>query len=98
LGKCEGFLGSVDDIGEPSRDRCKIEQQLTTDNNLKGELQTVIDENQRLEDQINAGFSTPQRAATPNPSQVSKAAQAGTQVVDPLAQWGQKIGSDQTPQ
>ena len=78
--------------------RGKIEQQLTTDNDLRGELQTVIDENQRLQDQINAGFSAPQRAATPSPSPASKAAQAGSQVVDPLAQWGQKVGNDQTPQ
>jgi hypothetical protein len=78
--------------------RGKIEQQLTTDNNLRAELQTVIDKNQRLQDQINAGFSAPQRAPTPNPSPVSKAAQAGAQAVDPLAQWGQKVSSDQTPQ
>jgi hypothetical protein len=76
--------------------RGKIEQQLTSDNNLRGELQTVIDENQRLRDQINAGFSAPQRAATPSPSPASQAAQAGAQAVDPLGQWGKKIGSDQT--
>jgi hypothetical protein len=78
--------------------RGKIEQRLTSDNNLTGELQTVIDENQRLQDQINAGFSAPQRAATPSPSPASQAAQAGAQAVDPLVQWGQKVGSDQTHQ
>jgi hypothetical protein len=79
-------------------ERGKIEQQLTSDNNLRGELQTVIDENQRLQDQINAGFSAPQRAATPSPSPASQAGQAGAQVVDPLVRWGQKVGSDQTQQ
>jgi hypothetical protein len=43
----------------------KVADRLKEDNNLRGELPAQIDENQRLQDQINAGFATPQHPATP---------------------------------
>jgi len=71
--------------------RGKIEQQLASDNNLRGELQTAIDDNQKLHDQLSAAMSTPQRSPSNGPAQsdASKAGQAAGS--DPLAQWGDKV-------
>ena len=73
----------------------QVEERLKDDNALRGELQAQIDENQRLQDQINAGFATPQHTPIPKApaqSDVEKAAQAA---VDPLVQWGQKSENGQ---
>lgn len=66
--------------------RGKAEQQLATDNSLRGELQNQIDENQRLHDQLSAAMSTPQKTAPQ-----SDATKAGQTVGDPLAEWGNKV-------
>ncbi len=58
----------------------KLEQRLSEDNNLRGELQQAKDDNQRLQDQINAGFNTIHK-----PTEAEKAAQ---DAVNPLAEWG----------
>ena len=59
------------------------------DNNLRGQLQAQIDENERLKAQVNAGMSTPSQGQKPAPeSDAQKAAQAD---VDPLRQWGQQV-------
>ena len=96
---CAGRLSQAPVEGTVAKEkldeaRGKIERQLTSDNALRGELQTEIDENQRLRDQINAGFSTPQHA-TPARSPASEPAKAGAIAVDPLEQWGQKVGNSQ---
>jgi hypothetical protein len=51
-------------------------------------LQTQIDENQRLQDQINAGFNTPKHEKVSTQTDAEKAAQSA---VDPLVQWGNSI-------
>ncbi len=59
----------------------KIEKKLAEDNNLRGELETQISEKQRLQDQINAGFNTPNHKPT-QPTEAEKVAN------DQLANWG----------
>jgi hypothetical protein len=66
----------------------QIQDRLKEDNNLRGELQTQIDENQRLQDQINAGFNTPKHEKVSTQTDAEKAAQSA---VDPLVQWGNSI-------
>lgn len=67
----------------------QIQDRLKDDNALRGQLQEQIDENQRLQDQINAGFNTPAHPqATPPPNAAQNAAQAD---VDALKQWGQQV-------
>jgi len=71
-------------------ERKQIEDRLTQDNNLRGELQAQIDENERLRAQIDAGMSArkhSEQSATPAQTDAEKAAQAA---VDPLLQWGEK--------
>jgi uncharacterized protein YhaN len=71
-------------------ERKQIEDRLAQDNNLRGELQAQIDENERLRAQIDAGMSTrkhSEQSATPAQTDAEKAAQAA---VDPLLQWGEK--------
>ena len=71
----------------------QVEERLKEDNNLRGELQAQIDENQRLQDQINAGMNTPKHTDKVSPqSDAQKAAEAA---VDPLVQWGQKVDNGQ---
>lgn len=60
-----------------------IQKRLAADNNLRGELQDVKDENQRLNDQIKAAFNTPDHKPQA-PTEAEKAA-------DPLVVWGQKV-------
>jgi hypothetical protein len=55
-------------------------------------LQAEIDENQRLQDQINAGFNTPQHE---KPSPQTEAQKAAESAIDPLVQWGQKVENSQ---
>jgi hypothetical protein len=64
----------------------QVEQRLSEDNNLRGELQTQIDENERLKAQIEAGMSA-KHGDQPTQSDAQKAAQAD---VDQLIQWGSK--------
>ena len=67
----------------------RIEDRLKEDNALRGELQSQIDENQRLQDQINAGFNTPAHPQpSPSPTAAEKAAANDT---DALAKWGQQV-------
>jgi len=73
----------------------QVEDRLKEDNNLRGELQEQIDENQRLQDQINAGFATPQHSPTPRATPQSDAEKAAQAAVDPLVQWGQKVDNGQ---
>jgi hypothetical protein len=70
----------------------EVQDRLKEDNNLRGELQTEIDENQRLQDQINAGFSAPQHEKPAPPNEAQKAAESA---IDPLVQWGQKVENSQ---
>ena len=73
----------------------QVEDRLKEDNNLRGELQAQIAENQRLQEQINAGFATPQRSPTPRPTPLSDVEKAAQAAVDPLIQWGQKVDGQQ---
>jgi len=73
----------------------QVEDRLKEDNALREELQAQIDENQRLQNQINAGFATPQHSPTPRASPQSDAEKAAQAAVDPLVQWGQKIDNGQ---
>jgi hypothetical protein len=73
----------------------QVEDRLKEDNALRGELQVQIDENQRLQDQINAGFATPQHSPTPRATPQSDAEKAAQAAVDPLVQWGQKVDNGQ---
>jgi type IV secretory pathway VirB10-like protein len=71
-------------------ERKQIEDRLAQDNNLRGELQAQIDENERLRAQIDAGMSArkhSEQSPTPTQTDAEKAAQAA---VDPLVQWGEK--------
>ena len=71
-------------------ERKQIEDRLAQDNNLRGELQAQIDENERLRAQIDAGMSArkhSEQSPTPAQTDAEKAAQAA---VDPLLQWGEK--------
>jgi hypothetical protein len=70
----------------------QVQDRLKEDNNLRGELQSEIDENQRLQDQINAGFNTPQHEKSASQTEAQKAAESA---IDPLVQWGQKVESSQ---
>jgi hypothetical protein len=78
-------------------ERGKIDQQILGDNNLRGEIEALAEQNQRLQQQVNAAFGTsgqaPVAAASPTPA--TAAGQAGAQAVDPLAQWGQKVSTGQ---
>jgi hypothetical protein len=68
----------------------QIEDRLAQDNNLRGELQAQIDENERLRAQIEAGMSAgkhSEQSAATAPTDAEKAVQAA---VDPLVQWGEK--------
>ena len=73
----------------------QVEDRLKEDNNLRGELQAQIAENQRLQEQINAGFATPQHSPTATPTPLSDAEKAAQAAVDPLIQWGQKVDGQQ---
>ena len=71
-------------------ERKQIEDRLAQDNNLRGELQAQIEENERLRAQIDAGMSArkhSEQSPTPTQTDAEKAAQAA---VDPLLQWGEK--------
>lgn len=63
--------------------RGKVEAQLATDNNLRGELQTQSEQIATLQGQLDAAMSAPKPSVTPAPS--------ATPSSDPLAQWGRKI-------
>lgn len=77
--------------------RGKAEQQLATDNNLRGELANQMDENARLKEQLNDAMSTPQRSPAPTSAPQSDASKAGQAAVgsDPLVQWGKKVNNGQ---
>src|SRR3984893_1085093 len=70
----------------------QIQERLKEDNNLRGELQAEIDENQRLQDKINAGFDTPQHE---KPAPQTEAQKAAESAIDPLVQCGQKVENSQ---
>ena len=65
----------------------QVQERLNEDNNLRGELQAQIDENERLKAQIEAGMST-KHGDQPAQTDAEKAAQAA---VDPLVQWGKQV-------
>ena len=65
----------------------KIESRVAEDNALRGELQTQVDQNQQLRDQLNAAMNTPKHEA-PGHTDAEKAAQSG---VDSLAAWGKQV-------
>jgi hypothetical protein len=67
----------------------QVQERLKEDNNLRGELQAQIDENQRLQDQINAGMNTPKHSEKALPE--GDAQKAAESAVDPLVQWGASI-------
>ena len=64
----------------------QVQERLNQDNNLRGELQAQIDENERLKAQIEAGMS----AAKHNQPAQSDAEKAAAAAVDPLVEWGAK--------
>jgi hypothetical protein len=66
----------------------QVQERLKEDNNLRGELQAQIDENQRLQDQISAGMNTPKHPEKTVPQ--SDAEKAAQMAVDPLLEWGEK--------
>src|SRR5207245_10150708 len=72
----------------------KIEGRLKDDSALRGELQTEIEDNQRLRDQLNAGMATPKHGDQKQQGQ-SDAEKAAQAAVDPLQQWGAKVNSGQ---
>ena len=61
-----------------------IQKRLAEDNNLRGQLQQVTDENQLLNDKLRAAFNTPDH----KPVEQTEAEKAA----DPLAQWGKQQG------
>ena len=77
--------------------REKIDQQLVNDNSLRGELEALAEQNQRLQDQVNTALAMGKSAPVASPAPASTPAQAGVQAgaqtTDPLAQWGQKVGT-----
>ena len=64
----------------------KIESRVAEDNALRGELQTQIEQNQQLRDQLNAAMNTPKHQAAQ--SDAEKSAQSS---VDSLAGWGKQV-------
>jgi hypothetical protein len=62
----------------------QVQERLNQDNNLRGELQAQVDENERLKAQIEAGMSS-KHGDQPKQSDAQKAAQAD---LDQLIQWG----------
>ena len=73
----------------------QVEDRLKEDNDLRGEFQAQIDENQRLQDQINAGFANRRTLLLQKPAPQSEAEKAAEAAVDPLVQWGQKVDNGQ---
>jgi hypothetical protein len=65
----------------------QVQRRLNEDNNLRGELQAQIDENERLKAQIEAGMSA-KHDKEPAQTDAEKAAAAA---VDPLVQWGKQV-------
>lgn len=68
----------------------KLAQQINEDNALRGQLETQIDANQRLADQLRAAFNT-QKAAKPAPETDAQKAAEGA--ADSLADWGKQVGN-----
>ena len=66
----------------------QVQDRLADDNNLRGELQAQIEENQRLRDQINAGMSSSAHPA--NTSAQTEAQKAAQDAVSSLMDWGQQ--------
>jgi hypothetical protein len=64
----------------------KIESRVAEDNALRGELQTQIEDNQQLRDQLNAAMNTPKHQAPQ--SDAEKSTQSS---VDSLAEWGKQV-------
>jgi len=69
--------------------RSKIEQQIAQDNNLRGELQNQMDENQRLQEALNAAMSSQHSQKSVAPTDAERAAQSST---SDLAKWGAQVG------
>jgi hypothetical protein len=69
----------------------EVQGRLQQDNVLRGELQDQIEENQRLRDQLNAGFNTPKHGDQQKQQAQSDAEKAAQAAVDPLASWGASI-------
>jgi hypothetical protein len=65
----------------------KIESRVAEDNALRGELQTQIEQNQQLRDQLNAAMNTPKHEAATQ-SDAEKSAQSS---VDALKAWGKQV-------
>ena len=61
-----------------------IQKRLAEDNNLRGQLQEVQDQNQLLQDKLSAAMNTPSH----KPIEQTEAEKAA----DPLAQWGKQQG------
>jgi hypothetical protein len=70
--------------------RKNIEKRLAEDNNLRGELQQVQDQNQQLTNQLAAAMNTPKREKTQVETDAQKAAESATAVSD-LQKWGQQV-------
>src|SRR5271166_2636882 len=70
--------------------RKNIEKRLAEDNNLRGQLQEVKDQNQQLTDQLAAAMNTPKREKPAPETDAQKAAESTTAVSD-LQKWGQQV-------
>lgn len=66
-----------------------VESRLQEDNNLRGQLQTALDQNQALQDQLNAAMNTPSHASA-SPTPMSQAAKAAQNDMDQLTSWANK--------
>lgn len=68
--------------------RGKIEKRLAEDNNLRGQLQEVEDQNAALNEQLHDAMSTQHSAKSAPQTDAEKAAQ---NAVDPLVSWGNSL-------
>jgi hypothetical protein len=72
----------------------KIEKRIAEDNNLRGELDQVQQQNQALQQQLDAAMSSQHAPPKPTQTDAEKAAQSATAVSD-LQKWGQTVGNNQ---
>jgi hypothetical protein len=69
-----------------------LAEQINRDNVLRGQLETQIDNNQRLADQLKAAFDTQKQAKQGNARQTD-AQKAAEGAADSLEDWGKQVGN-----
>jgi hypothetical protein len=72
--------------------RNDIEKRLAEDNNLRGELQQVQEQNQQLTDQLSAAMNTPKRQKLARETDAQKAAESATAISE-LQKWRQQVNN-----